>query len=136
MWLKEEQKNGKKRLEALIGEFGLSTNATIVVKTIVKNSLTSTVSNATSATINATDVIAKRLCLLMNKILGKAVSPKLLKEVEEVKNTRFGNRWYSNVMGMHVYGVEGMKGWKLTTLKGGVPTKNSVMSYPTDEHSV
>lgn len=136
MCQKEERKNGKIKSDKPTEEFGSIFSATFAENLIAKNNLTSTESNVTSAMVNAMLVTAKRLCPLMSNLLGKGVSLALLKLAEDVNVIKSGNEQYSRVMGFDVYGVEGMKGWKLTTSKNGAPTQNFVTSFPTDVHSV
>ena len=122
--------------EAQTEVFGLSINAIFVDDLIVKSNLISSESVATSAIKDATVNTARRLCLLMSNLLGGAVSLALLKLVEEASDIKSGNVKYSHVMGFDVYGVEKIKGWKLTTLKGGVSSRNSDIQLRMGELSV
>ena len=149
MWIKnikrqyQKLSKGIRFLKKLVGkserqikEFGLISNVIFVESSIMKSSPISTKSIATSADINATANIAKRLCLLMNNLLGEEASLALLKLAEETNNIKNGEKKYSSVMGINVFGVEEIKGWKLTTLKDGVNSQNFGILLKTEELSV
>ena len=129
-------KKHPEKLETLIEGLGLTTNATFVDEIIRRNNHTISKVKDISVDTNAIVSIGKVFSLLKNIIIGKVVSQKKPSVVEAVKNTKYGNEWYSSVMGINVFGVKGVKGWKLTTLKDGVHTQNFVMKLPTEELSV
>ena len=129
-------KSGKIKSEKQTEASGLTLNATIAASRIAKRNHTSKEKVATSVAENVIQNIAKKSCLLMNKTHGKVVSRKLLKLAEETKNIRNGNVRFLNVMDINVFGVEEVKGWKLTTSRGGVQTQNFAMKPITAEHSV
>lgn len=135
MWRQEEHKNGRIRLDALIAECGLSSLVITAESSTAKNSPTSTESVATFATTNATLVIVKRFCHLMNIMGGKAASLGLLNEVGEIKSIRNGCERYLQGT-VNAYGVVLPRNWKQTTSKGGAHIPNYVMNFLTDVHSV
>lgn len=135
-WDTKSQKKHAKELEMLIEELGLTTNAIFADEIIQKNNHTISKVKDTFVDTNAIVSIGKVFSLLRSIIIGKVASQRKPSVVEEVKNTRYGNKESSNVMGLSVFGVEKMKGWKLTTLKDGVPTQNFAISCPTEELSV
>ena len=135
MWQSEEHKNGRTRLERLIAEFGLTSNVTFVGNPTEKNNPTLSESIATSATISATAVTAKRLCRLMNIMGGKAASLGLLNEVGVIKNIRSGNELYLHGI-KSAYGVSLRKNLKPTTSRDGVHIPNSDTKFLTGALSV
>ena len=135
-WDIKSQKKHARKLGMPIEELGLTTNAIFVDKTIQKNNHTISKVKDISVDTNAILTTVNKFYLLMSRMLGKVGLQKLPRLAEEERSIRSGNKKYSSVMGFSVYGVGGMKGWKLTTLKDGVPTQNCVISYPTEELSV
>ncbi len=125
----QQQLKQGKRLEMLIEELGLSSNAIIAEKQTLKSNLTSTKANVTSATINATVVIVKRFCHLMNTMGGRVVLLNLLNVEGVAKDINSGNG-KSSIGIKSVYGVVLQKYLKLTISKGGALTRNCVINYP------